>query len=213
MIAATPPDQTSAITKLTERRNHAVASVAGFDRDIDALPRPPVIRQRSAARHRRHHLDSQRAGAVADVEHLDTQHLELQAAQHRRDSYIAAHTADTDQLDRLNREITHRITRAYVRSANKPPSYIVEQIGTRPDSDHPADTSWLAAVHAIETYRAEHDITDPTHTTSGQTHAGNSLVLWYRMRNTIDHARRHLGLDPGAPGATVATVGGPSLGR
>ena len=206
-----PPDRTADLAALVESRGKVetkvreqaleVASLEGRKRPRRERRKPDVDLLT-----RQHNL----ANFEQQAERLDREIAALHASQHRRESHLAAHTADRIELDSIDDVLRDRLRRQTNRIVQEPPSYITKTLDTRP-AGRSQDRAWVSAVVEIEQYRFEHGITDGR-TAIGPEPTDNSGALdWYRVTESIGDARnvtsqRTRTIVPRAPAVKVPTL-------
>ncbi len=157
---AAPRDPTADIAALTRSR-------ATLGEDLqhrrDQLER---LDQRRPLRHRREHT-AERIVALRQVEQLTNQlhHTEdaLALAIEQRDELDAFVSVHHDQLHRIpvvTADVGARVRQLVDAYRHDPPSYL-QELGTCP-TDPALRRTWTEAASAIENYRAEHHVTDPS---------------------------------------------------
>jgi hypothetical protein len=155
-----PPDRSADLSSMVAARREVETRLQQQMRSVAALEaRKPRRRERpshdfalTTGHHNLAYFDRQ-------AERLDREIAALHASQHRRASHLTAHHADRVELDAIGHVLDERIRQHTNRAVADPPSYVTRTLGRRPGGGA-EDRAWVRAVVAIETYRAEHDVTD-----------------------------------------------------
>ena len=128
-----PPDRTADLAALVESRANVENQVRDQALEVARLEgrkRPRRERRKPDVEllTRQHNL----ANVEQQAERLDREITALHANQHRRDSHLAAHTADRIELDSIDRVLRDRLRQQTNRVVQDPPSYITKTLGPRP---------------------------------------------------------------------------------
>jgi hypothetical protein len=144
------------------------------------------------------------------AERLDLAVANLESSQHRRESHLAAHSADRAELDSIDHILGDRLRQQTNRVVRDPPRYITRTLGPRP-MDPTMDRTWVRAVVEIEKYRFDHNITDGRTAIGTRPRSAASVLEWYAVGNTIAEACEALAPAPRTISRPTPTVEGPSL--
>jgi len=195
-LQAAGPNRQRDLESLCESRTVAVDELAEANAEVGQLQR----RKRPLRERRKPDTELITATSRAErqqdrVDRLDTEITNLEASQHRRQSHLAAHQTDAQQLRAIDAVIDGQTSKAIARGVTDPPAYITKTLGHRPGRGRP-DREWVRAVATIETYRVEHDITDKR-TLIGPYPEANPVeqLDWDLIHMSVTETRRELGLE------------------
>lgn len=161
----TPGDRAAQIAQLQLDSEAVAAQIRSAEAAIaDLFDGSP---SRRARKRHRPELDEADHGLARLRERAHLVQDNLSAAlegQHARTDYLTENATDLDRLDSIEPLIMRRIDEAVVKAVRRPPAYVLDTLSARPGSAYPDDDKrWIVDVRRIETYRLEHDVSDPVH--------------------------------------------------
>jgi AAA domain/TrwC relaxase len=207
-----PPDRSADLIALARSLREVESKVEETKRSVAQLEsrrRPRKERRLPdvtlfTQRHNLAHFEQQ-------ASRLDREIAGLHASQHRRASHLAAHRADRIELDGIGDVLDKRVRDQTNRTVADPPSYITKVLGTRP-ANGANDRAWVSAVVAIESYRAENDITDRRTAIGPKPNEYGRALDWCRANDVVGAALDTLDPSRRAVHVAVQTVEAPALG-
>jgi len=169
-----PPDQTTDLQRLTQRRNQ-VAQHA----------RPGRLTRSGRDDHR--HLRS-----------LDEQRVELEAAQQRRQAWLDAHADTFAYRHGLAEQVTTRREALGAAATAEQPDHLIDLLGPVPEDDR-ARAGWTQYASRVEAYREEWNIEpdrlrDPPHD-AVQYREWDATVHTIELINRLDNLQHQRGRD------------------
>ena len=143
------------------RREEEQARLAGVRRRQEALAGRPD----PAAREEQQRLTAVAKELEARVEELDRQvaarqraYVDFERTVDQRIGWLLAHRYELAAGRVWVRELRARAERVLAELTANPPPYLVAELGP-PPAGHPARARWLEAAHALESYRADQQLT------------------------------------------------------
>src|SRR5450755_3182647 len=154
---------------------------------------PPNRRWR---KHRDAAEERERSRRLADSLADDVRVLETQerALAHQIPDPEQARVERHERVQAL-RELAELRDRHIEHAIENPPAYLLDTLGERPESRLERH-GWDRAAGAIETYRFDHDVTDPQRTLGGEPSTGRGRYDYEHVIETITDARLALSLAP-----------------
>ena len=132
----------------------------------------------------RHNLDN----FTRQSEQLDAEIMRLDLSQYRRQSHLAAHDVDQQQIAAIDGVLRNRIREQVLRAVAQPPNYLLRTLGPRPGRGA-TDRAWIGAVVAVEGYRVEHEVTDRRSAIGAQPTGVEATLDWYAVHEKIGVAQ------------------------